>query len=192
MARKQSISKESLLDQAVKIAEEQGILAVTSRSVAQAAGCSIQPVFSHFPTMEELRKQTFLHACQIVEREYMDDLQQEEDGFDSTIRRILGLARTKPNLYKLCYLSGNDYSVGPENPAMAFQSNRMFLQKLQAESGLDIYTCQNIFMRSLMMIYGIATMICVNGIECSDDMAREMIHRTLEDMIFAASAKNIT
>jgi AcrR family transcriptional regulator len=60
MARKQSITKESLLDHAFKIAEEQGILAVTSRSVAQAAGCSIQPVFSHFPTMEELRKQTFL------------------------------------------------------------------------------------------------------------------------------------
>ena len=189
MARKQSISKESLLDQAVKIAEEQGILAVTSRSVAQAAGCSIQPVFSHFPTMEELRKQTFLHACQIVENEYMGDIQQEEDGFDSTIRRILGLARSKPNLYKLCYLSGNDYSVGPENPSMAFQSNRMFLQILQAESGLDIYTCQDIFMRSLMMIYGIATMICVNGMEYSDDMAREMIHRTLGDMIFAASAK---
>lgn len=191
MPRKQSISKEWLLDHAVKIAEEQGIAAVTSRSVAQAAGCSIQPVFSHFPTMEELRKQTFLHACQIVEQEYMNDMAQEEDGFDSTIRRILGLARSKPNLYKLCYLSGNDYSVGPENPSMAFQSNRLLLQKLQTESGLDIFTCQGIFLRSLMMIYGIATMICVNGLECSDEMAGEMVHRTLDDMIFSATSKHI-
>lgn len=191
MPRKQSISRESLLDHAVVIAEEQGIAAVTSRSVAQAAGCSIQPVFSHFPTMEELRKQTFLHACQMVEQEYMATMTHEEDSFDSTIRKILGLARTKPNLYKLCYLSGNDYNAGPGDPSMIFQSNRMFLQKLQQESGLDIQTCQDIFMRSLMMIYGIATMICVNGMECSDEMARVMVHRTLKDMIFAASSKHI-
>lgn len=192
MPRKQSISRELLLEHAVKIAEEQGIAAVTSRSVAQAAGCSIQPVFSHFPTMEELRKQTFFYACQMVEREHMNDMVSEDDGFDNTIRRILGLARTKPNLYKLCYLSGNDYSASPDNPSMVFQSNRLYLQKLQTESGLDIHTCQDIFSRSLMMIYGIATMICVNGVECSDEIAREMVHRTLNDMIYAASSKNIT
>ena len=192
MPRKQSISRELLLEHAVKIAEEQGIAAVTSRSVAQAAGCSIQPVFSHFPTMEELRKQTFFYACQMVEHEYMNDMVSEDDGFDNTIRRILGLARTKPNLYKLCYLSGNDYSASPDNPSMVFQSNRLYLQKLQTESGLDIHTCQDIFSRSLMMIYGIATMICVNGVECSDEMAREMVHRTLNDMIYAASSKNTT
>ena len=62
----------------------------------------------------------------------------------------------------------------------------MFLQKLQTESGLDIYTCQNIFMRALMMIYGIATMICVNGMVCSDEEAGHMIRQTVIDMIAGA------
>ena len=52
MPPKQKITKEELLECAARIAEENGILAVTSRSVAKEAGCSIQPVFSQFPTMD--------------------------------------------------------------------------------------------------------------------------------------------
>ena len=63
MPPKQKIKKADLLEHAFKIAEEKGIDAVTSRSVAKSAGCSIQPVFSHFPTMEELRQATFDYAC---------------------------------------------------------------------------------------------------------------------------------
>ena len=191
MPRKQSIARETLLEHAVRIAEEQGISAVTSRSVAQAAGCSIQPVFSHFPTMEELRKQTFLYVCKQMEQEYMEDIAHDEDGFDCMIRRILGLARTKPNLYKLCFLSENQYISESEGPSMVLQSNRLFLQKMQSESGLDVYVCQDIFMRSLMMVYGIATMICVDGVQCGDEIAREMVHKTVKDMTQAALAKYI-
>ena len=59
MPPKQKITEEILLSHAFQIAKEQGIDAVTSRSVAKSVGCSIQLVFSHFPTMEELRQATF-------------------------------------------------------------------------------------------------------------------------------------
>ena len=50
MPPKQRITKEILLEHAFKIAESHGIASVTSRSVAKAVGCSIQPVFTQFPT----------------------------------------------------------------------------------------------------------------------------------------------
>lgn len=62
MPPRQKITKEILLDHAFQIAESKGISAVTSRSVAKSVGCSIQPVFSQFPTMEDLRQATFEYA----------------------------------------------------------------------------------------------------------------------------------
>ena len=187
MARKQIISCDILLDHAWEIAKSEGILAVTSRSVAASVGCSIQPVFSHFPTMEDLRKATFVYACNRLEQDYQSDIIRVQDPLDDIVHRLLDVARNQPHLYRLCYLSGNDYCQGPENPAMKFQSNRMFLQKLQADTGLDIITCQDIFLRALMMIYGIATMVCVNGLDCSEEKAKEMVVHTVKDMIFSAS-----
>lgn len=63
MPPRRKITKEMLLDHAFQIAESKGISAVTSRSVAKSVGCSVQPVFSQFPSMEELRQATFDYAC---------------------------------------------------------------------------------------------------------------------------------
>lgn len=64
LAPKQKITREQLLESAFDITRKEGFSAVTARSVAKAAGCSIQPVFSQFDTMEALRTATFDYACE--------------------------------------------------------------------------------------------------------------------------------
>ena len=45
MARKESVTKNMILETAVQLAKEEGIENVTARKLANKIGCSTQPIF---------------------------------------------------------------------------------------------------------------------------------------------------
>ena len=56
MARTTQITREALVDAGVRLVLEKGLEALNARSLAAQAGCSIQPVFRNFGSMENLRE----------------------------------------------------------------------------------------------------------------------------------------
>lgn len=182
MPPKQKISRDALLACAFRIAEADGIGAVTSRSVAKLAGCSIQPVFSHFPTMEILRKETFSYACSRFMEEVMV-YRDRPDFMAQCSKWTLDLARHRPNLYKLLYLSDGFPHGSIGSMMMDFESNREMISAMAARYGLTPEDCQAILVRSCLLLSGICTMICINHMEISDPEALTMVSETVQDMI---------
>lgn len=54
MARKISITKEMLINSAFEMAKEEGLKEVTARKLAAKAGCSTQPIFRVYSSMDEM------------------------------------------------------------------------------------------------------------------------------------------
>ena len=54
MAPKVRITKDDIINASIDIIKREGLDALNARAVASALGCSTQPVFSNFATMEEL------------------------------------------------------------------------------------------------------------------------------------------
>lgn len=185
MPPKQKITRDMLLEQAFKIAEEQGITAVTSRSVAKSLGCSIQPVFSQFPTMEELRQATFDYACELFVKEVFA-LKEYPDFFIQVIKWVTDLARNRPNLFRLLYLSDSFKSRNSVDIMMSFESNHMMIEKMKETFGLKEPACKDILLRGCMLLVGISTMICVNHMDISDEQVISVMRRTVSDMIMGA------
>ena len=182
MPPKQKITKEELLNFAYQIAEKEGISAVTSRSIAKLAGCSIQPVFSHFPTMEILRQETFQYAC----RRFMEEVLVYRDQPDFPVlvsKWTLDLARFRPNLYKLLYLSDGFSHDSIGNMMMNYESNQKMISHMAKSYSLTAAQCQKILVKSCLLLMGICTMICINHMEISDEEALTMVSETVQDMI---------
>ncbi|MBO5790241.1 MAG: TetR/AcrR family transcriptional regulator, partial [Clostridia bacterium] len=55
MPPKVKITKEEIVEAAMRIVRECGDEALNARNIAASLGCSTQPVFSNFATMAELR-----------------------------------------------------------------------------------------------------------------------------------------
>ena len=49
------VTREKIVDAAVRVLQEDGYSAVNARSVAKKLGCSTQPIYSEFQNMEELK-----------------------------------------------------------------------------------------------------------------------------------------
>lgn len=178
------IKKEDLLKCAYKIAEEKGIAAVTSRNVAELAGCSIQPVFSHFPTMEELRKAAFDYAC----HKLMDEILQHEnqpDFLQFTNQWVLALARKRPNLFELLYLSNSFSQAGLWETILEWECNQKAITMFSEKCGMPETEAKDLFLRCFYMLFGIAAMIYANKIDISDEEALNMIQRTVQESLEA-------
>lgn len=188
MPPKQKITKDMLLEHAFQIADEQGIMAVTSRSVAKSVGCSIQPVFSQFPTMEELRQATFDYACNLFVNEVLA-FEHQPDFFSQVTRWVLDLARNRPNLFRLLYLSDGFKGDSFLEVMMGFESNKKMVSTMTELYRLDENTCKGILLRSCLFLIGISTMICVNSIDFSNEQVAEMMKQTVSDMVNGAKGQ---
>ena len=185
MPPKQKITKDDLLDCAARIAEREGIASVTSRSVAKEAGCSIQPVFSQFPTMENLRQETFDYVCKKSVQEVLY-LSKYPDYFARTSKWVIDLARNKPNIFRLIYLSGEFHGNKLLDVMADYENNRDMLSKMTEVYQLDYEVCRDILMRSLLLLIGIGTMICDGRMDFSDEQVMTMMKQTVSDMVLGA------
>lgn len=190
MPPKQKITKEILLEHAFGIAEKKGIDAVTSRSVAKSAGCSIQPVFSHFSTMEELRQETFDYACNKFVQEILA-FEKLPDFLPRTTKWVLDLARNKPNLYHMLYLSNSFKGNSLLDVMMNFESNKKMIAKMTELYELDEDACKDVLLRSFLFLMGIGTMICVNHMDFSDEQVALMMKQTVADMVQGAKGRTL-
>lgn len=184
MPPRAKITKEQLLFHAYTITQELGIAAVTSRSVAKAAGCSIQPVFSHFPTMEALRRGTYLYACNLVNDQIIST-QFAEDFYNQPMGIILRLAREQPNIYELIYLSGNLFGDELWETMRSWECNKKVIDFFSAKYKLKGEDCRDIFERAFYLFFGIATMVAKGKLTIPNEEAAAMIQRTVTDLITA-------
>lgn len=185
MPPRQKITKEILLECAAQIAERDGISAVTSRSVAKEVGCSIQPVFSQFPTMEILRQETYDYVCNKAVEEVLL-FEQYPDYFARTSKWVIDLARKKPNLFRLIYLSGRFHGNQLLDVMIDYENNQKMLLKMKEVYQLDYEVCRDILMRCFLLLIGVGTMICENNMDFSDEQVMTMMKQTVSDMVIGA------
>lgn len=182
---KQRITKEILLEKAFYIVKEKGIDYVTARNVAKEAGCSIQPVFSQFETIESLKRQTFEFACEKLMSEILK-FQDSPDFFSKTSMWVIHLAREEKYLFHLLYLSDSYQSKNLAEVMLGYESNREILNKMVKIYNLDMETCKDILIKGFLLLHGIASMISTNHIEFTDSQVSFMMKQTVEDMVNGA------
>jgi AcrR family transcriptional regulator len=76
------ITKEKILETALELVRQKGCDAVNARAIAAMLGCSTQPVFSNFSTMEELEKgmlaAAYTHYLSFLEKEVENGKYQQK------------------------------------------------------------------------------------------------------------------
>lgn len=188
MPKKPKFTRESLLQEAYAIAEEQGIDEVSSRSLAKSLGCSIQPIYTHFPTMAELRQETFRYACRQFSREILA-CKADADPFQWTTDCVIDLARNRPNLFKLIFLSGGFTSRSLPETMRSMLENQRLNSRIKDLYDLSDQGCEDVLMRSELFLLGIGTMICSRHMDFPNDEIHAMMDRTIRDLVHGAGKK---
>ena len=105
MPPKVKITNEKIIDTAVELVREGGAESLNARALAALLGCSTQPVFSNFATMESLRDEVIRAAY----LRYHDFLKAEAESGKYPRYKAYGMAyiafaREERELFKLLFM----------------------------------------------------------------------------------------
>jgi len=175
MARKESISRNGILDVAFAMVKEDGALSVTARKLAAKANCSTQPIFRVFKNMEELEQELFLMAVAYFADFYVSYVPSSDKPFVNLGMAYIQFAQENKNVFALLFTSDNRHGktlydlINGETGAVSKE-----ISKAKAAGCRD---AGDLFMKMWMVIHGAACM----GLTGDYDLGESETKRLLED-----------
>jgi AcrR family transcriptional regulator len=177
-------SEEGVLDSALELVREQGYRTLSARTIAKAAGCSVQPLYSRFGGMDGLMRALYERA-----RRWVVDYNKEHAGeavnsFAANGRSHIRLAQEERNLFEFLYLS-------PYMPADSIDtlfesvSQPGVQDELANREGVDAVRAHELYVNMIVYTHGLASMIAC-GASFSDDELEPLMDNAF--YAFAASA----
>jgi AcrR family transcriptional regulator len=172
MARKESISRNGLLDVAFTMAKE-GCGTVTARKLAARAGCSTQPIFRIFKSMEELEQELFLKAVTYFEEFYLAYPQKSDVPFVNLGMGYIQFAMDNKNIFAMLFISDKRYGkklydlINGESGAVSKEISKAKAAGCKDPGGL--------FMKMWILIHGSASMSLTNDYDLNEADTKKLL-----------------
>lgn len=172
MPPKIRITKQEIVDTALNLVRKDGEEAINARSIAGALGCSTQPVFSNFVTMEVLRK-AVKEAANVLYQSYLrtDMASGRFPPYKASGMAYIRFAREERELFKLLFMCDRSGEEVEEDP----ESLRPILEIIQKNLGLQEKEAFLFHMEMWIYVHGIATMIATSYLNWDEDMVSKML-----------------
>ena len=167
MARKETITKDEILNAAFQMTRQEGISQVSARTLAAKAGCSTQPIFRVYKNMEELSAELFNKAIAFFNDYFANFPKTSDTPFVNLGMAYIRFAQDEQQLFKLIFMSENRYGkslydlLNGENGSVVKEINNA-----------KVYGCKDpggMFMRMWIFIHGSACMSLTGDYDLQED-----------------------
>ncbi len=161
MPPKVKVTKEEIINAAVSLVRENGKGVLNARSVAAKLGCSTQPIFSNFPSMEELDEAVSHSAYELylsfIDNEIKSGKYPEYKSFGMAYVRF---AKEEKELFKLLFMC--DRSGKSFTPTYDFEKS---VEIIAAANGISKDIARLIHLEMWTCVHGIGTMFATSFLE---------------------------
>lgn len=170
MAPRVKVTREEIIRAAVEIVRKDGAQGLNARTVAAALGCSTQPVFSNFATMQEL------HLAVVRQADLLcgDYRQQEVQKGEFPVYKASGMAyirfaKEEKELFKLLYMRDRSAEGAYETGDAAMET------LVQRNTGLDSDKTKLFHLEMWAYVHGIATMFATGFLDLEWELVSKML-----------------
>jgi len=175
MPPKVKVTRESIVNASLDIVRNSGAQEINARNIAASLGCSTQPVFSNFMTMDELRL-AVVEKAEIICDEYIK--KEIEEGkfpaYKASGMAYIRFAKEEKELFKLLYMRNRTNEAIPESNKLGDKMESI----VQRNTGLDALSAKLFHLEMWAFVHGIAVMVATDYIK----LDFELISRMLTDV----------
>lgn len=172
MARKESISSRMVLDTAFEMAREEGLKNITARRVAERAGCSTQPIFRSFQSMEDLMDGVYERAAAFFQDFYALFPKLGEFPFSNLGMAYISFAREERELFRMLFVSAEPKKSLYELLNGGAENVKAEIQAAAAQGCPDPGA---MFTKMWIFIHGAACMSLTGDYDLSDQETLKML-----------------
>ena len=171
MPPKVRFDKEQILSAAYQLVEKNGMDALNARALAQQLGCSTQPLFRIFSSMDEIRTQVILMA----QKTYLDTVEECHSApippYKRTGMAYLRYARQHPRLFMLLFMQ----EVHEENSPFTDAITAPAITAICASTGYDQETALRFHQHMWIFTHGLASMIATRSLLYDEETASQLL-----------------
>ena len=172
MPPKVKVTREDIINAAVEIVRYGGAQAINARTVASVLGCSTQPVFSNFATMDELRFAVVARA-DALRRDYM---RREMEKGEYVPYKAFGMAyirfaKEEKELFKLLYMRDRLEEDTPPSDHVDVEMEEI----IQKNLGLNSEQAVLFHLEVWAYVHGIAAMFATGFLDLDWDLVSKML-----------------
>ena len=160
-------TKEEVIDAALEITRKKGIDAVTAREVAKELGVSTRPIFTHYASMDELRRDVRERAKGCYQA-YIEQGLCEPIPFLGVGQSYIRFAREEPQLYRLGFLTKPDATGGGAMEALEM-SQDLVRASIMRIYHMSAFQADCYFRNLWLVVFSFATMIVTDECTLTDE-----------------------
>ena len=181
MPRKPVSDKETIISAAVEIVRTQGYSALNARALASRLGCSTQPIFSNFRSMEELTQGVLLRALEIYNGFVKSVLEsgRYETPYKANGMAYIRFAMEEPNLFSLLFM--RDRRDGKTSVEESTFND--ILPLIMKTTGLTQEQATLFHLEMWTVVHGIASMAATGYLSLDESLASEVLTDAYQGLI---------
>ena len=172
MPPKVRITKEDIIRTAVEIVRRDGTDAINARIIAGELGCSTQPVFSNFASMEDLRE-AVIFAADAVYQEYItrEIKAGKYPEYKASGMAYIRFAKEEKELFRLLFMRDrSDEPVQPETAEL-----KKIYSIAQNSTGISGDKVKLFHLEMWAYVHGIAAMTATGYLELDTELVSRML-----------------
>lgn len=179
MPPKLKTTREDILSAALDALRLGGPDALNARALAGRLGCSTQPIFSHFPTMEQLRSEVTARAYRLYdERVHAEMAAGRYPPYKASGMAYIRFAREEPNLFRLLFM--RDRTGEPQ--AQRIEGVDDILALIQKSQGFTYEQAHAFHLQMWLYTHGIAAMSATGYLELDEDAVGALLTQIYEGL----------
>lgn len=165
-------AKEEIAAAALELTRERGLEGVNARAVAARLGCSTQPLFREFESMEQIKDEVARLAMDIYARHIAEGAAREPVSYKGTGLAYIDFARREPELFKLLFM--NDRITRPvadiEDTSAEFVISALMERvNISREQALEFHLHMWVF------VHGLAVMVATRYMSFTGEELSRML-----------------
>lgn len=178
MARKTQISKDVILQAALKMLIRDGYSAINIKTLSKEIGCSTQPLVWHFENMEGLRKDLSEYALNYANEKMCPSAQSGIEAFEQIGEAFIHIAVAEPNLFRFLYLEGYSGSpAGNFDAIVADEDNVELIKRISGSMDISVDSAERYLQNTITYTYGIAALSATGIIKASETEIMKLVNR---------------
>ena len=171
MPPKAKVTQEDILSACVEIIRQSGFDAVNARALASRLGCSTQPIFSNYQSMDALKADALNYAEQVYQHYLRTDMESGEfPPYKASGMAYIRFAREEKQLFRLLFMRDRrgeppqEHGLSPE-----------LLTAICAATGLEPSEAERFHLEMWIFVHGIAVMVATGYLEWDMDFVSDAL-----------------
>jgi len=169
------VTRDDILTAALNLVRQSGIESLNARNLALALGCSTQPIFTHFSTMEELRSAVYSRTDEYQSTYLNEHVTLDQDVMASFGMAYIDFALAEPNLFR--FLTGYDNAEDPADAVTSDDCHGQEIDPIRRLVAADDETANAAFLDIYLYASGLAASLVANQIDLDRDQIKAMVTR---------------